>query len=111
MDGYQQALDEAQTTYVPSLVLYSMAAGDGTSAGVPEPAQLLADDPTVDGLFCLTDLSAAPALRTLRASGLSIPRAIAIAGFDDARAAHQTHRARLHDGARNGEPSVSSMPS
>lgn len=91
IDGYRQALDHAHITYDPRLVLQSSAAGEETSAAVPELEELLKDDPAVDALFCLADLSAAPALRTLRALGLSIPRDIAVAGFDDERAA------RLYD--------------
>jgi DNA-binding LacI/PurR family transcriptional regulator len=42
-----------------------------------------------DALFCATDVIAASALRALTASGLSVPRDVAVVGFDDiALAAH-----------------------
>jgi len=53
---------------------------DGGEAGVTE---LLARDDRPTALFCVNDLTALGAMRTLRAHGLRIPDDIAVVGYDD----------------------------
>lgn len=38
-------------------------------------------------MFCAADLMAAPVYRSLRAGGMVVPEDVAVAGFDDERAA------------------------
>jgi len=44
---------------------------------------LLAQAPTLDAVFCASDLMAAGALRSLRRHGREVPRDVAVVGFDD----------------------------
>jgi LacI family transcriptional regulator len=53
---------------------------DGGEAGATE---LLARDDRPTALFCVNDLTALGAMRTLRAHGLRIPQDVAVVGYDD----------------------------
>ena len=53
---------------------------DGGEAGV---TQLLDGGPVPTALFCVNDLTALGAMRTLRAHGLRIPDDMAVVGYDD----------------------------
>ncbi|GAA2724330.1 LacI family DNA-binding transcriptional regulator [Cellulomonas aerilata] len=53
---------------------------DGGEAGATE---LLALDDRPTALFCVNDLTALGAMRTLRAHGLRIPQDVAVVGYDD----------------------------
>jgi LacI family transcriptional regulator len=53
---------------------------DGGEAGV---TQLLDGGPPPTALFCVNDLTALGAMRTLRAHGMQIPRDMAVVGYDD----------------------------
>lgn len=57
----------------------SLNAGGG-EAGVTE---LLSSGPAPTALFCVNDLTALGAMRTLRAHGLEIPDDMAVVGYDD----------------------------
>ncbi len=78
--GYRQALQQADLSFDPSLVIH----GDGTPKG-GEDAMLrildAADWPTA--VFCYNDMSAFGALRAVRRQGLKIPEDISLIGFDD----------------------------
>jgi LacI family transcriptional regulator len=85
--GYRDALAGAGIDYDPMLVVGSADALDEQVQGWPELDALLASGRRVDALFCMADLLAAPAIRTLAARRLRVPEEVAVAGFDDERAA------------------------
>lgn len=58
--------------------------GDFTMAGGAEAmTRLLSRSPNLDAVFAASDLMAVGAMRVLQASGLSVPAAVSIVGFDD----------------------------
>lgn len=74
LDGYRDALGDAGT----------VAHGDFTAEGGERAmAELLDRCPELDAVFAGSDLMASGALRTLRARGLSVPRDVAVVGYDD----------------------------
>lgn len=74
--GYRDVLSDA----APSLV----AQGDFTvESGEHAMAQLLDHQPELDAVFVASDLMAQGALRTLHARGRTVPRDVAVVGFDD----------------------------
>lgn len=65
-----------------------VASGDWTRAsGVVAMNALLAGAPDLDAVFAQNDAMAAGAIDALRAAGRRIPEDVAVAGFDDSRAA------------------------
>ncbi len=78
--GYRRALEEAGLAFDPALV----APGTGR-AGSGERAlpRLLALDEPPTALFCYNDMTAIGLLRAARQRGLSVPRDLAVVGFDD----------------------------
>lgn len=85
--GYRDALEAAGIAYDERLVIDVADPFDETRTTLPEIDALLADGPAIDAVFCAADLMAAPVLRSLRASGRAVPGDVAVAGFDDERAA------------------------
>nr|WP_298457930.1 LacI family DNA-binding transcriptional regulator [uncultured Cellulomonas sp.] len=79
--GALRALDEAGLG-ASALVEVEVPAlnADGGEAGVTE---LLVGGTAPTALFCVNDLTALGAMRTLRAHGLSIPDDMAVVGYDD----------------------------
>lgn len=77
LDGYRLAMGD---NYDPELVLH----GDYSRAsGAAAMRKLLERRPDVDAVFVASDLMAAGAIGAAKEAGKSIPRDIAIAGFDD----------------------------
>ncbi|WP_336631369.1 MULTISPECIES: LacI family DNA-binding transcriptional regulator [unclassified Microbacterium] len=87
LSGYHDALTAAGVDIDPSFELGWESPGDETIPTLPELDRLLGTTAGPDAVFCAADLLAAPVLRTLSARGLSVPGDIAVAGFDDERAA------------------------
>lgn len=85
--GYRDALEAAGIAVDDRLIIDCSDPFDETRATFPEIDALLADGPPVDAIFCVADLMAAPVLRSLRAAGRAVPADVAVAGFDDERAA------------------------
>jgi LacI family transcriptional regulator len=83
--GYRDALDAAGIPFDERRVIQT--AFDETAPRCPELGALLDEDPEIDAVFCAFDQLAASALRELAARGLHVPEDIAVAGFDDERAA------------------------
>ncbi|GAA3881699.1 LacI family DNA-binding transcriptional regulator [Tessaracoccus defluvii] len=83
--GWQDELYEASIT--PGPVAYGdFSMAGGTSAMM----RIIARSPDVDAVFVSSDLMAAGALRVLQASGRSVPRDVALLGFDDVAVATTT---------------------
>jgi LacI family transcriptional regulator len=82
--GYRAALAEAELEHVAALEV----AGDFTSSGGYRGAQeLLRVDPPPTAIFAANDAMAVGALSALRAAGIVVPEAMAVAGFDDVSSA------------------------
>lgn len=80
MEGYLQALDQFGVAYDPQLVSYQPAQSEGGYQGVHE----LMDHPNPPtAIFCFNDRMVMGAYDALRERGLSIPRDVAIVGFDN----------------------------
>ncbi|PFG32477.1 LacI family transcriptional regulator [Sanguibacter antarcticus] len=61
-----------------------LAGGDfTTAAGIEAMEAILAEDPTVDGVFAASDLMAVGAMRVLAKHGRSVPDDVAVVGYDD----------------------------
>lgn len=85
--GYREALDAARIPYDGRLVIDCPHPFDEAQPDWPGLDALLKTGPRPDALFCVADMIAAPALRTLRRHGLTVPEDMSVAGFDDERAA------------------------
>jgi LacI family transcriptional regulator len=84
LEGYASALAEAGR----SLEERYTVRGDWTRRGGHSAMhQLMRTDPRPDAVFCANDLMAIGALDAARELGLSIPRDVALVGFDDVDAA------------------------
>lgn len=81
LTGFRDALAEAGVVFDPAL-----AAGVGRvsrAEGAAAMARLLDQPHPPDAVFCVNDLIALGALRTLLDRGLSVPDDVALIGFDD----------------------------
>jgi len=80
-DGYRQALDEAgHGGYCAEI---SSPAASSVGLGVELTAQLLAEHPAIDAVFCCNDDLALGALFHCQRRGIPVPQHLAIAGFND----------------------------
>lgn len=80
LDGFRSALRGAGVAADPSLELTGdFSEASGYAAGV----RIAAMHPRPTAVFALNDSMAIGAMSALRAAGLRIPEAIAVAGFDD----------------------------
>jgi LacI family transcriptional regulator len=86
-EGYREALAAAGIPFDERLVAHIEPSPDDSLERCDELEALLRSGRRVDAVFCLFDLAAAPVLRSLRAEGFRVPQDIAVAGFDDERAA------------------------
>jgi LacI family transcriptional regulator len=77
--GYRRALEDAGIPYDPHLVIEGLPSIRG---GYRAAMQLLSLQ-RPDALFCYNDLMAVGAMIACRQLGLSIPRDLALVGFDD----------------------------
>jgi LacI family transcriptional regulator len=79
-NGYKQALLEANIPVLPDLIEH----GDYTQeSGYTAMRRLLAVTPRPTAVFAANDMMAMGALRAIHEVGLSVPKDIAIVGFDD----------------------------
>ncbi len=80
LEGVRQALADAGHDPDEALVEIPVSLdADGGEAGV----RTLLDAPGPTAVFCVNDLVALGALRTLRRSGVSVPDDVALVGYDD----------------------------
>ncbi len=80
LDGYRQALAEANIPFDPTLVV----SGDySRHSGQQATEQLLALSPPPTAIFAFNDRMAMGAIWAIRAAGLRIPHEMAVVGFDD----------------------------
>lgn len=94
-DGYRQALAEAGLPFDPDLV--ADAGLWHRSTGAAAMSRLLDAGTAIDGVFGMNDALALGALHVLHSRGVSVPRDVAVMGFDDI------------DDARYSEPLLSSV--
>lgn len=79
-DGYREALRAAGREVDESLLVQ----GDFTEEGGHRAMRrLLAAEPSLDAVFCASDVMAAGARLALREAGRSVPGDVALVGFDD----------------------------
>jgi phosphoserine phosphatase RsbU/P len=91
--GYRRALAEAGIAENPRLML--VAPSIGRADGMLAVGKLLDErhfsPDTLDAIVCMNDEIALGALDALNRRGLSVPRTIAVAGFDDSAAARSAN--------------------
>ena len=80
MNGYRQALLEANIDYDPRLVVPGDYHIEGGLRGMN---QILNAELHPDGVFACNDMMAIGAMRSIRAHGMQIPQDISVVGFDD----------------------------
>ncbi|MEN2740216.1 LacI family DNA-binding transcriptional regulator [Microbacterium sp. X-17] len=85
--GYRDALEAAGIPFREELVIDCATDFSEADEDLPPLAGLLASGVPIDAVFCIGDVVAPAAFRTLRKHGLSVPDDVAVAGFDDERAA------------------------
>jgi len=79
--GYREALDAAGIPFDPALLAYTdlWHRGDGATA----MRALLASGVPFDAVFGLNDTLALGAMRVMQEAGISVPRDVAVIGFDN----------------------------
>jgi DNA-binding LacI/PurR family transcriptional regulator len=82
--GYWQALNDAG---IGSPLIAPIDADNSESAGMAAVEALLAADIPFDAIAAASDMIAIGAMRALEAAGRSVPRDVAVTGFDDIMAA------------------------
>ena len=88
MIGYRKALEEAGVSYDESLVVR----GDyHAQSGMDITHSFLKMSPRPTAIFALNDLMALGALRAAAEAGYSVPRDLAVVGYDDLEIAHFTN--------------------
>lgn len=85
--GYRAALATAGMDIDEDLIVDVADPFAETADTWPELDALLRSGKHIDAVFCIADLMAPPTYRSLRRQGLSVPDDVAVAGFDDERAA------------------------
>ncbi|MEW6045548.1 MAG: LacI family DNA-binding transcriptional regulator [Bacillota bacterium] len=78
--GYRDALEEAEIPFRPSLVISTDARSTGGYAAIQ---QALAGGLRFTAVFCFSDYVSFGAIRALRQARLSIPKDVAVMGYDD----------------------------
>jgi LacI family transcriptional regulator len=81
LDGFRAGLAAWSVPLDPARVVYGAFTRDGGYEAMS--TILAAGEPLPDCVFAVTDVMAVGALARLRASGISVPGDIAVAGFDD----------------------------
>lgn len=80
--GFRDAMARHGIAYVPA------TAGNFTQeSGESAMAELLVEDPAIDGVFAANDMMAIGAMHELRRQGRTVPDDVAVIGFDDSQIA------------------------
>ena len=101
--GFEERLHELGIARVPASVLTAPSTLANGRAGLQ---QLLAKRPTIDAVFCSSDVLAEGVLTQAQAQGLKVPQELAVVGFGDMGFAAHLHPALTTvriDGAAIGE--------
>jgi LacI family transcriptional regulator len=86
--GYRRALEEAGLSYDENLILR----GDyHAQSGMEITHSIIKMNPRPTAIFALNDLMALGALRAAAEDGCSVPRDLAVVGYDDLELAHFTN--------------------
>lgn len=80
-NGYQQALEAAGIPIRPEWIISTPDLEFDTAFSAA--TQLLSQSEHPDAIFAVSDVMAAAAIRACQVSGLSVPRDVAVAGFDN----------------------------
>lgn len=80
--GYKKALTEAGIEIRGDLIFDE---GFGTTAGAVAAGKLLKKDSLPDAVFCVSDASAAGAIKTFIQAGKKVPDDISVMGFDNTK--------------------------
>ena len=80
MEGYRQALTEADIPFAPELIVLGDGKMDAGTQALPALMNLI-ERPTA--LFCYNDMTAIGVLHAARQLALDVPRDLSIVGFDD----------------------------
>jgi LacI family transcriptional regulator len=82
LEGYRQALNEAEMQAMPEHIVSLGSSGDhrGEPGGYEAAKRLLAGKKRPDGIFCFNDPSALGAMRAIFEAGLRVPEEIAVVG-------------------------------
>lgn len=78
--GYKAAIEEQGIPYDPDLLIVN---GLSEQDSVEAARKIMHMQPVPDGLFITNDLCAAVCMQTLKEAGISIPRDIAVVGFNN----------------------------
>jgi DNA-binding LacI/PurR family transcriptional regulator len=85
--GFRQALFDARVHADPDLEIILPATGEGGQGVADAMRSLLSLPKPADAVFCYNDSTALAAMKYCLSAGLTVPRDIAIVGFDDIAAA------------------------
>ncbi len=88
LTGYQQALSEAGLEPDPALIIPGNGRADGGERALES---LRALEALPDAVFCYNDMTAIGLMTAARRAGLSVPRDLAVVGFDDIPFATHCH--------------------
>ncbi len=88
LDGYRQALTAAGIAFEPTLVVEGTGRTDGGERAL---SALMALNRPPTAVFCYNDMTAIGLLRASRLAGISVPRDLAVVGFDDIPFASYVH--------------------
>jgi DNA-binding LacI/PurR family transcriptional regulator len=80
LQGYRQALDAADLTFEPALVIPGNGRPEGGGTAL---AALLALPERPSAVFCYNDMTAIGLLRGAKAAGVRVPEDLAVVGFDN----------------------------
>jgi DNA-binding LacI/PurR family transcriptional regulator len=89
LKGYRKALEEAQVPFDENLVVEPLEVDE--HGGYSAMHELLHRDIEFDAVFCASDLRSIGVIKALREQGLSVPKDVAVVGYDDLPIASYYH--------------------
>lgn len=88
VNGAKKAISDAGIDLSRCPIVHGGFSEDGAGHAI---SSIIRECTDVNGVFCLNDEMAVGAIKTIRQSGLSVPRDISVIGFDDIPAASYLH--------------------